>query len=105
MIYDAEHAFDGYKDEPDYALATWQAAEKAGADCIVPLRHQRRCLPEEIARIVAVAKRQTDRADRHPHPQRLPAWAWPTASPVSKPGATHIQGTINGYGERTGTAT
>ena len=34
VFYDAEHAFDGYKDEPEYALATWQAAEKAGADCI-----------------------------------------------------------------------
>ena len=35
VIYDAEHAFDGYKDDPDYALATWQAAEKAGVDFVV----------------------------------------------------------------------
>src|SRR5262249_40297568 len=35
VIYDAEHAFDGYKDQPDYALATWQAAGKAGAVCVV----------------------------------------------------------------------
>src|SRR5207237_1528918 len=32
VVYDAEHSFDGFKEEPDYALATWQAAEKAGAD-------------------------------------------------------------------------
>ena len=35
VIYDAEHGFDGYKDNPEYALATWQAAEKAGADLVV----------------------------------------------------------------------
>src|SRR5678816_2430186 len=35
VIYDAEHSFDGYADEPEYALATWQAAEKAGADFVV----------------------------------------------------------------------
>src|SRR5205809_1829337 len=34
VIYDAEHSFDGYLDEPDYALATWQAAEKVGADFV-----------------------------------------------------------------------
>src|SRR3954468_14068119 len=35
VFYDAEHSFDGYKNESEYALATWQAAAKAGADCIV----------------------------------------------------------------------
>src|ERR1044071_7663670 len=35
VIYDAEHSFDGFSDEPEYALATWQAAEKGGADCVV----------------------------------------------------------------------
>src|SRR3954462_7657309 len=35
VIYDAEHSFDGYADEPEYALATWQAAEKGGADFVV----------------------------------------------------------------------
>src|SRR6266404_3632757 len=35
VIYDAEHAFDGYKDDPEYALDTWHAAEKAGADMVV----------------------------------------------------------------------
>ena len=35
VFYDAEHAFDGYKDEPEYALATWVAAAEAGADAVV----------------------------------------------------------------------
>ena len=42
MFYDAEHFFDGYKANPEYALQTLQAAEKAGADVRDPLRHQRR---------------------------------------------------------------
>ena len=53
VIYDAEHAFDGYKDEPEYAMATWQAAEKAGADCIVLCDTNGGCLPADIVRIVS----------------------------------------------------
>jgi len=45
VIYDAEHFFDGYKDDPKYALATLRAAADAGADFLVPLRHQRRMPP------------------------------------------------------------
>src|SRR5208337_750061 len=56
VIYDAEHSFDGFKEEPEYALATWQAAEKAGADCIVLCDTNGGCLPAEIARITAFAK-------------------------------------------------
>src|SRR5215470_10503042 len=51
VFYDAEHSFDGYKNEPDYALATWKAAEKAGADCIVLCDTNGGCLPGEISRI------------------------------------------------------
>src|SRR5215472_7560095 len=52
VFYDAEHAFDGYKDNPEYALATWQAAEKAGADCIVLCDTNGGCLTSEIKEIV-----------------------------------------------------
>src|SRR5207247_1978975 len=45
VIYDAEHSFDGYKNESDYALATWQAAAKAGADCVVLCDTNGGCLP------------------------------------------------------------
>ncbi len=71
VIYDAEHCFDGYKDEPEYALATWQAAEKAGAECVVLCDTNGGCLPEEIARITALAKGQVEHAPRHSHAQRL----------------------------------
>src|SRR5919197_3670377 len=56
VFYDAEHSFDGYKNEPDYALATWQAAEKAGADCIVLCDTNGGCLPGDVSRITSFAK-------------------------------------------------
>src|SRR6188768_874879 len=55
VIYDAEHSFDGYSDEPEYALATWQAAEKAGADCIVLCETNGGGMPREIAQATALA--------------------------------------------------
>src|SRR5947208_2404090 len=58
VIYDAEHSFDGYMDEPDYALATWQAAEKAGADLVVLCDTNGGRLPKEIADVTQVARRK-----------------------------------------------
>src|SRR5437016_8159518 len=58
VIYDAEHSFDGFNDEPDYALATWQAAEKAGADVVVLCDTNGGRLPNEIAHITALACRK-----------------------------------------------
>jgi len=101
VIYDAEHAFDGFKDNPGYALATWQAAEKAGAECIVLCDTNGGCLPQDIARIVGVAKgRLTARVGIHTHND----CGLGVANGIAglEAGATHIQGTINGYGERTG---
>ncbi len=101
VVYDAEHAFDGFKDEPDYALATWQAAEKAGADCICLCDTNGGCLPAEIQRITAAARgRLTARIGFHTHND----CGLGVANGIAglEAGATHIQGTINGYGERTG---
>ncbi len=101
VIYDAEHSFDGFKAEPEYALATWQAAEKAGADCIVLCDTNGGCLPSEIARITALAKSKlTARIGIHTHDDIGVGVA--NAIAGLDAGATHVQGTINGYGERTG---
>src|SRR5688572_29420888 len=56
VVYDAEHAFDGYKDNPDYAMSTWQAAEKAGADLVVLCDTNGGSLPAEVAKIAQEAK-------------------------------------------------
>jgi 2-isopropylmalate synthase len=101
VVYDAEHAFDGYKDEPEYAMATWQAAEKAGADCIVLCDTNGGCLPEEISRITQIAKSQLNTAlGIHTHNDAGLGVA--NALAGLDAGAVHLQGTVNGYGERTG---
>jgi 2-isopropylmalate synthase len=101
VIYDAEHSFDGYSDEPDYALATWHAAEKAGADFIVLCDTNGGRLPSEIADITRLAKgRLNTRIGIHTHDDIGLGVA--NALAALEAGATHVQGTINGYGERTG---
>jgi 2-isopropylmalate synthase len=101
VFYDAEHSFDGYKNEPDYAMATWQAAEKAGAECIVLCDTNGGCLPGEVARITTAAKGKLNaRVGIHTHNDIGLGVA--NALAAIEVGATQVQGTINGYGERTG---
>src|SRR5256885_11971450 len=101
VVYDAEHSFDGYSDEPDYALATWQAAEKAGADLVVLCDTNGGRLPKEIARITSFARAKLNtRIGIHTHDDIGLGVA--NALAALEAGATHVQGTINGYGERTG---
>jgi len=101
VIYDAEHSFDGFKEEPEYALATWQAAEKAGADFVILCDTNGGCLPAEIARITAHAKGKLDcNVGIHTHDDCGVGVA--NALAAIEAGATQVQGTVNGYGERTG---
>ncbi len=101
VIYDAEHCFDGYKLDPEYAVATWQAAEKAGADFIVLCDTNGGCLPDEIAAITKVALGKLNcKVGIHTHDDIGLGVANALASLAA--GAVHVQGTINGYGERTG---
>jgi 2-isopropylmalate synthase len=101
VVYDAEHAFDGFKDDGEYALATWQAAEKAGADVIALCDTNGGSLPGEIARITETARAQLRvRLGIHTHDDAGLGVA--NALAALAVGASHVQGTINGYGERTG---
>ena len=101
VLYDAEHSFDGYNDEPDYALATWQAAEKAGADFVVLCDTNGGRLPGEISRITALAHAKLKtRIGIHTHDDIGLGVA--NALAALEVGASQVQGTINGYGERTG---
>src|SRR6266478_7992923 len=101
VIYDAEHSFDGYNDRPDYALDTWRAAEKGGADFIVLCDTNGGRLPGEIAPITSFATRKlSTRVGIHTHDDIGLGVA--NALAGIEAGATHVQGTINGYGERTG---
>ncbi len=101
VIYDAEHCFDGYKLDPEYALATWQAAEKAGADLVVLCDTNGGCLPGEVAAITKIAVGQLNcQVGIHTHDDIGVGVA--NALAALDAGAVHVQGTINGYGERTG---
>ena len=101
VVYDAEHAFDGYKLDADYALATWQVAEKAGADFVVLCDTNGGCLPEEVAAITKLAVGKLNcKVGIHTHDYSGLGVANALASLGA--GAVHVQGTINGYGERTG---
>src|SRR5437773_2609866 len=101
VIYDAEHSFDGFNDESEYALATWQAAEKAGADRVVLCDTNGGRLPGEIARITALARSKLNtQIGIHTHDDIGLGVA--NALAALEAGATQVQGTINGYGERTG---
>jgi 2-isopropylmalate synthase len=101
VIYDAEHSFDGFADEPEYALATWQAAEKAGADCIVLCDTNGGRLPREIAATTALARSKLScPVGIHTHNDCGLGVA--NAMAAIEAGATQAQGTINGFGERTG---
>ena len=101
VIYDCEHAFDGYKLDADYAVATWQAAEKAGADFIVLCDTNGGCLPSEVGAITkAAAGKLNCKLGIHTHDDIGLGVA--NALAALDAGAIHIQGTINGYGERTG---
>lgn len=101
VIYDAEHSFDGFADEPEYALATWQAAEKAGADCIVLCDTNGGRLPREIAATTAFAKSKLN-CSIGIHTHNDCGFGVANAIAAVEAGAMQVQGTINGFGERTG---
>lgn len=101
VIYDAEHGFDGYKDDPEYALETFLAAEQAGADAVVLCDTNGGALPHEVTAITeAVRGKLKARLGIHTHNDIGLGVANALAAVLA--GATHAQGTMNGYGERTG---
>ena len=101
VIYDAEHFFDGYKDNPSYALSTLKAAQDAGADYVVLCDTNGGTMPSEVATITAdVRKNLTCAIGIHTHNDCGLGVA--NALAAVENGATQVQGTMNGYGERTG---
>ncbi|MEM9646762.1 MAG: citramalate synthase, partial [Planctomycetota bacterium] len=106
VIYDAEHFFDGFDANPDYAIETLKSAASAGATWMVLCDTNGGTLPERIAEVTAIAKKKL--ADFnvqfgiHCHNDGELAIANSLASVDA--GATQVQGTINGIGERCGNA-
>ena len=101
VVYDAEHFFDGYKRNPDYALKTVMAAVGGGADVVVFCDTNGGSLPNEVHRIVSKAMKSLPvPAGIHAHNDCGLALANSLAAVQA--GVTMVQGTINGYGERCG---
>src|ERR1035437_4371415 len=102
VIYDAEHFFDGYKDSPEHALATLEAAAAGGASCLVLCDTNGGYLPSEIMQICLAVKARLPGTPFGIHTHNDCELAVANALAAVKAGAAQIQGTINGYGERTG---
>ncbi len=104
VVYDAEHFFDGYKANPDYAMKTLQAAQEGGADCLVLCdTNGGMALSWELEEITArVVKELKTPVGIHVHNDTGVAIANSLAA--VRAGATQVQGVMNGYGERCGNA-
>lgn len=103
VIYDAEHFFDGWKANPDYARQTIQAAVEGGAMIVVMCDTNGGSMPEEVAALTKEAAAAVDvPLGIHTHNDCDLAVANTLASVAA--GAVHVQGTINGLGERCGNA-
>ncbi|MDR2613778.1 MAG: citramalate synthase [Candidatus Accumulibacter sp.] len=103
VLFDAEHFFDGYKNNPDYALRTLQAALEGGADALVLCDTNGGSFPSEIGEIVAKTAGLFDAPlGIHAHDDGGMAVANSVAAVEN--GARHVQGTYIGFGERCGNA-
>ena len=104
VVYDAEHFFDGYRDNPDYARQTLAAAAAAGADALVLCDTNGGRLPSEVAAITAAVRAAFPDALVGIHTHNDGEMAVANTLAAVEQGAAMVQGTINGYGERTGNA-
>ncbi len=107
VFYDAEHWFDAYKRNPDYALQTLQTAATAGAEWLVLCDTNGGTLPHEIHQITAAVQSEmhqfpTAQLGIHTHNDSETAVA--NAIAAVQAGVRMVQGTMNGYGERCGNA-
>jgi len=103
VVYDAEHFFDAWKANPDYALETLLAAERGGADWLVLCDTNGGTMPWEIAEATKAAV-EAARAPIGIHAHNDAGLAAANSLEAVRQGATQVHGTINGYGERCGNA-
>ncbi|MGA1862701.1 citramalate synthase [Deferribacter thermophilus] len=104
VFYDAEHFFDGYKANKEYALKTLIAAKEAGADCLVLCDTNGGTMPDELVEIIEEVKKEIGEYPLGIHCHNDSECAVANSCLAVKHGIIHVQGTINGYGERCGNA-
>lgn len=104
VFLDAEHFFDGYSEDPEYALAVQETAWRAGAEAIILCETNGGRLPHEIAAMTRAVRERLPEAQIGIHTHNDSGCGIANTLAAVREGATQVQGTINGYGERTGNA-
>ena len=104
VIYDAEHFFDGFRENPEYALQTVREAAKAGADLVCLCDTNGGSLPHQIAVAVKRVRKSVRGAPLGIHCHNDANLSVANSIAAVEHGAVQVQGTINGYGERCGNA-
>ncbi len=103
-IFDAEHFYDGYKENPEYAMKVLTAAAQAGADSIVLCETNGGCMPDQVYEITKAVCEQFGNIIVGIHTHNDTDCATANSLAAIRAGARHVQGTINGLGERCGNA-
>jgi 2-isopropylmalate synthase len=103
VFFDAEHFFDGYRENPEFSMRVLRAAEEAGAQTLVLCDTNGGSLPHEVEGIVASVASQVG-CELGVHFHNDSGCAVANSIAAVRAGATHVQGCVNGYGERTGNA-
>jgi len=104
VIYDAEHFFDGHRADPGYAIATLRAAVEGGADVLVLCDTNGGSMPWEIEACVREVRSAFPGVPLGMHAHNDNGLAAANSLTAVRAGASHVQGTMNGYGERCGNA-
>ncbi len=104
IIHDAEHFFDGFKANKDYALEVLKNAHKAGANTLVLCDSNGGTLPSEVSEILNICRQELPEAEFGIHAHNDCELAVANSLAALQAGAIHVQGTMNGVGERCGNA-
>lgn len=104
VVFDAEHFFDGYKANAEYALASLAAAAEAGADCLCLCDTNGGTFPDRIAEVTRLVVERFPQTSVGIHCHNDCEMAVANSVAAVQAGATQVQGTINGIGERCGNA-
>lgn len=104
VFFDCEHFFDGYRANPEYAMRIVDAAATSGADCVVLCDTNGGSLPHEVEQVTREVVAYLGDVDVGIHTQNDSGCAVANSVAAVVGGARQVQGTVNGYGERTGNA-
>lgn len=104
LFYDAEHFFDGFKDDREYALKSLEAAMASGAQCLVLCDTNGGTLTSELAGIIKAVQKKVRRVPLGIHAHNDSELAVANSLAAVELGCVQVQGTINGFGERCGNA-